>query len=187
MGRKQDPGLAVFVDWAARKKEMFEQQLAGWPNLPGNQVYMDLVIDGRTEQTMRLVFALFIEEVPLAAANFFHLCAQTFDGLGEAGHPLTYRRSQVHRIVKGQFLHGGDVTLQEGRGGDSIYGAAGFEDEKFGLGLRHTAAGLLTMANQGLDTNRSQFLVTLGPAPQLDGRNVIIGRIVSGAMHLEVL
>ena len=126
MGRKQDPGLAVFVDWAARKKEMLEQRVAGWPNLPGNQVYLDLVIDNRTEQTMRLVFALFIEHVPLAAANFFHLAAHTFDGLGEAGQPLTFKRSRIHRIVRGQFLQGGDITLHDGRGGDSIYGAGGF-------------------------------------------------------------
>lgn len=63
---------------------------------------------------------------------------------------------------------------------------SGFEDEAYGLRLRHTCAGLLSMANSGPDSNRSQFMVTLGPAPQLDGKQVIIGRLVSGAMHLQV-
>eukprot|EP00966_Prymnesium_polylepis_P054008 1248421-Prymnesium_polylepis.1 len=93
--------------------------------MAGNQVYLDLTVDGRTEQTMRLVFGLFLEQVPLAAANFYHLCTHTYDGLGEAGHPLWYRRSRIHRVVRGQFLQGGDITLQDGTGGDSIYGAAG--------------------------------------------------------------
>lgn len=148
MGRN-DPGLAVYVDWAARKREVLEQAQAGWPALAGNQVYLDLTIDGRTEQTMRLVFGLFLEQagrarpvvhrsavsfewrvlrapqVPLASANFYHLCKHTYDGLGEAGHPLTYRRSRFHRLVRGKFMQGGDITLRDGTGGDSIYGAAG--------------------------------------------------------------
>eukprot|EP00966_Prymnesium_polylepis_P054009 1248421-Prymnesium_polylepis.2 len=64
---------------------------------------------------------------------------------------------------------------------------AGFEDEPYGLKLRHNAAGLLSVCNTGPDSNRSQFIVTLGPNPQLDGQNVVIGRLVSGAMHLEAL
>lgn len=66
-------------------------------------------------------------------------------GLGEAGHALTYRRSVVHRIVRGNFFEAGDITLGDGRGGDSIFGASGFERESFGLRLSHDAAGLLTM------------------------------------------
>ena len=81
-------------------------------------------------------------QVPLAAANFYHLCTHTFDGLGEAGQPLWYRRSSIHRLVRGQFAMGGDITLHNGSGGDSIYGAAGFEDETFGrngIGVRTCA------------------------------------------------
>lgn len=68
MGR-HDPGLALFVDWAARKKEILEQAQAGWPNLGGNQVYLDFTIDGRREQTMRLVFGLFLEQVFLGCTH----------------------------------------------------------------------------------------------------------------------
>ena len=36
------------------------------------------------------------------------------------------------------------------------------------------------MANFGPDSNTSQFFVTLAPAPHLDGRSVVFGRVVSG-------
>lgn len=46
-------------------------------------------------------------------------------------------------------------------GGESIYGKC-FPDESFSLS--HDREGLLTMANNGPNTNNSQFLITLGPA-----------------------
>ena len=153
-----DPGMATPVDWAPHREAVLEERNQSWPDLPGNQVFLDLVIDGKIEQTMRLVFALFLDEVPLAAANFHALCVQRFDGLGECGKPLCYRRSPIKRIVKGQYIEGGDIT---GTGGDSIYGKNGFEDEPLGLKMKHNGPGLLTMANEGPDSNTSNFMVTL--------------------------
>lgn len=54
-------------------------------------------------------------------------------------------------------------------------------------GLRHTGAGVLTMANHGPDTNTSQFLLLLGPAPTLDGKNTIFGRVCGGMQALKKL
>lgn len=161
-----DPGMAAPVDWTVHKAGILEERNQSWPELPGNQVFLDLVIDGKAEQTMRLVFALFLDEVPLAAANFHALCTQRFDGLGDCGKPLTYRRSTLKRIVKGQYLLGGDIT---GFGGDSIYGKNGFEDEPLGLRMTHNGPGLLTMYNEGPDSNTSEFMVTLAACPDLDG------------------
>jgi hypothetical protein len=56
----------------------------------------------------------------------------------------------------------------DGSGGDSIYGGK-FNDEKPGLKLKHDAAGILSMANSGKNSNSSQFFFTLAPAPQCDG------------------
>merc|ERR1719424_372047 len=53
---------------------------------------------------MRLVFALFLDEVPLAAANFHALCTQRYEGLGDGGAPLTYRRSPISRVSRGGRL-----------------------------------------------------------------------------------
>ncbi|CAB4287111.1 unnamed protein product [Prunus armeniaca] len=74
-------------------------------------------------------------------------------------------------------VQGGDPT-GTGRGGESIYGAK-FEDE-IRTELKHTGAGILSMANAGPNTNGSQFFITLAPCPSLDGKHTIFGRVCKG-------
>lgn len=75
------------------------------------------------------------------------------------------------------MIQTGDPT-GTGRGGSSIYGEK-FEDE-ISTSLKHTGAGVLSMANSGPNTNGSQFFITLAPTPWLDGKHTIFGRVKSG-------
>ncbi|KAK9801860.1 hypothetical protein WJX73_002730 [Symbiochloris irregularis] len=97
-----------------------------------------------------------------------------FAELAERGY---YSGTVVHRIIKDFMIQAGDPT-GTGRGGESIYGK-NFEDE-IHPELKHTGAGILSMANSGPGTNGSQFFVTLAPTPWLDGKHSIFGRVSSG-------
>lgn len=82
------------------------------------------------------------------------------------------------------MIQGGDPT-GTGRGGESIFGGK-FEDE-ITPELRHTGAGILSMANSGPSTNGSQFFITLAPTPWLDGKHTIFGRVCSGMKIIRQL
>ncbi|KAK8751605.1 hypothetical protein OTU49_009433 [Cherax quadricarinatus] len=88
-----------------------------------------------------------------------------------------YNGCKFHRIIRDFMIQGGDPT-GTGRGGASIYGKH-FNDEIHDE-LKHTGAGLLSMANAGPNTNGSQFFITLAPTQWLDGKHAIFGRVSSG-------
>lgn len=113
-----------------------------------------------------IVMELYWEHAPRTCRNMYELSGQGY-----------FDNTIFHRIVKDFVLQAGDPT-GTGRGGVSIYGDA-FEDE-FHDTLKHTGAGILSMANSGPNTNSSQFFITLAPTPWLDGKHAIFGRIKSG-------
>lgn len=44
-----------------------------------------------------------------------------------------------------------------------------------------------SMASVGRDTCGSQFYITLGPNPQMDGRCIVIGKVVEGDTVLNAI
>ena len=104
---------------------------------------------------------------------------QNFAELARRGY---YSGTVFHRLIPNFMVQGGDPT-GTGRGGDSIYGGP-FADE-ITRELKHTGAGVLSMANSGPNTNRSQFFITLAPTPHLDGKHAIFGRVHSGMDVLQ--
>mmetsp|Transcript_2502 Transcript_2502/g.5242 ORF Transcript_2502/g.5242 Transcript_2502/m.5242 type:complete len:158 (-) Transcript_2502:235-708(-) len=109
---------------------------------------------------------LYGKEAPSACQNFATLARQGY-----------YDGTIFHRIIKDFMIQGGDPS-GTGRGGQSCWGQP-FADE-ITRDLKHTGAGILSMANSGPNTNGSQFFVTLAPTPWLDGKHTIFGRVSSG-------
>ncbi|EER36803.1 peptidyl-prolyl cis-trans isomerase-like protein 1 [Histoplasma capsulatum H143] len=82
------------------------------------------------------------------------MTCKNFATLAQRGY---YNNVIFHRIIPNFMIQGGDPT-GTGRGGSSIYGEK-FEDE-ISPALKHTGAGVLSMANSGPNTNGSQFFIT---------------------------
>merc|ERR1712093_590690 len=118
-------------------------------------------------------FELYINEAPKTCKNFYELASRGY-----------YNGTIFHRVIKNFMAQGGDPT-GTGKGGQSIYGKK-FEDE-LTRSLKHTGAGILSMANSGPSTNGSQFFVTLAPTPWLDGKHVVFGQVVAGEEALLAL
>jgi peptidyl-prolyl cis-trans isomerase B (cyclophilin B) len=106
---------------------------------------------------------LYPEHAPKTVNNFLFLAQDGFyDGI------------VFHRVISNFMIQGGDPT-GSGRGGPGYR----FEDECSGNPLRHER-GVISMANAGPDTNGSQFFITHGPQPHLDGRHTVFGKVTRG-------
>jgi peptidyl-prolyl cis-trans isomerase A (cyclophilin A) len=125
---------------------------------------------------------MFEDGAPKTVANFVGLATGKRSWrdpeTGEWSTEPYYDGLIFHRVIDGFMIQGGDPT-GTGRGGPGY----NFRDE-FNPELRHTEAGMLSMANRGPNTNGSQFFITLGATPHLDNRHAVFGKVVGG---LDVL
>lgn len=141
------------------------------PNLPHGIPYFDVeyTVDGE-RRFGRISFELYWKTAEKTANNFYQLVLGTTIG----DRHYKYENSSFHRIIPGFVMQGGDVLKGDGTGSISVYGGT-FADESFKE--KHDRQGKLSMANRGKDTNGSQFFITFGPQPHLDGRHVVFGEV----------
>ena len=107
---------------------------------------------------------LLASQAPATVNNFVFLAREGF-----------YDGVTFHRVISGFMAQTGDPT-GTGTGGPGYR----FADEPSALRLRHDQEGTLSMANAGPNTNGSQFFITFGPTPHLDGKHAVFGRVIKG-------
>jgi cyclophilin family peptidyl-prolyl cis-trans isomerase len=128
--------------------------------------YEAIIYTNRGE--LRLV--LFDEEAPLTVNSFVFLANQGY-----------YDNVIFHRVLPDFMAQGGDPT-GSGSGGPG-YSFVNETDNDLVFDRR----GLLAMANAGPNTNGSQFFITFGPAPHLNGGYTIFGELSAGDDVLSAL
>lgn len=117
-----------------------------------------------------IVLELFADQAPLAVNNFIFLANQGW-----------YDNVTFHRVIEGFVAQSGDPT-GTGFGGPGYAFSNEITPEQ-----NFDEPWVLAMANAGPDSNGSQFFITYGPTPQLDGGYTIFGRVISGMEVVEDL
>jgi peptidyl-prolyl cis-trans isomerase A (cyclophilin A) len=129
---------------------------------------------------------LYADKVPITVANFVGLAR----GLKPWRDPKTRKVEKkpfydgiiFHRVIPRFMVQTGD-PLGQGVGGPGYK----FDDE-IRDDLRHSAGGILSMANAGPDretgggTNGSQFFITERATPWLDGKHTVFGKCKEAEM-----
>jgi cyclophilin family peptidyl-prolyl cis-trans isomerase len=122
-----------------------------------------------------VVCELFYKKTPMTVANYVGLAEGK---LGAWPRRLFFNGLKWHRVVPGFVVQGGDPS-GTGDGGPGYQ----FPDE-FVPGLRHDSPGVLQMANDGPDTNGSQYCLMLSAQNRLNYLHTVFGRVVKG---IEIL
>ncbi len=108
------------------------------------------------------VIQLYPDKAPITVNSFVFLARQGY-----------FNGVTFHRVLSGFMAQGGDPT---GTGG----GGPGYEFVNENSDLTFDKAGVVAMANAGANTNGSQFFITFGPQPSLNGGYTIFGQVISG-------
>jgi len=111
-----------------------------------------------------ITLELFENEAPNTVANFIELVEKGF-----------YNGLKFHRVIDGFMAQGGDPK-GDGTGGPGYSIACECYEENH----RNHFTGSLSMAHAGRDTGGSQFFITFGPTPHLDGKHTVFGRVIDG-------
>ena len=140
------------------------------------KVFFDLELDKKP--IGRIIIMLYFQYAPKTCENFRLLCTGEAGFSDKTGKPLCFKGTIFHRIIPGFMMQGGDFTKFNGTGNESAYNSEGLPEEN--TDLKHSRAGIVSMAKNGTKTNGSQFFITFGPAPWLDGTYTAFGEVIKG-------
>jgi peptidyl-prolyl cis-trans isomerase A (cyclophilin A) len=133
----------------------------------------------------RVVIRLFPDHAPKTVRNFVELAEGgkewTDPRTGRATTSKLYDGTIFHRVIPDFMIQGGD-PLGNGTGGPGYK----FGDE-IHPDLRFDRPYLLAMANAGPGTNGSQFFITVGATPWLNGKHTIFGEVIEGADVVDAI
>mmetsp|Transcript_26530 Transcript_26530/g.76095 ORF Transcript_26530/g.76095 Transcript_26530/m.76095 type:complete len:300 (+) Transcript_26530:627-1526(+) len=130
----------------------------------------------RIETTLGgLNIELHADLTPMACDNFLRHC--------ESGY---YKDTIFHRCIPSFMIQGGDPT-GTGEGGESAFeDGKPFRDEMVSK-LLHQGQGVVSMANSGKNTNKSQFFITFKSCEHLNYKHTVFGRVVGGVDVLRAM
>jgi cyclophilin family peptidyl-prolyl cis-trans isomerase len=110
-----------------------------------------------------IVIQLLADKAPHTVNNFVFLAQQGwFDNI------------TFHRVIPGFVAQTGDPS------GTGLGNPGYYINDEINPTLKYDREGVVGMANSGPDTNGSQFFITYGPAPHLDGGYSIFGQVIQG-------
>ncbi|MEK7879238.1 MAG: peptidylprolyl isomerase [candidate division NC10 bacterium] len=131
----------------------------------GKKVKQTAVITLEKGGEIRIEF--FPADAPKTVENFVTLAKKGYyDGL------------TFHRVVPGFVVQGGDPK-GNGTGGPGYTIKAEFNKQK------HVRGAVAMARSQSPDSAGSQFYITYGPTPHLDGSYTVFGQVVSGMEHVD--
>jgi cyclophilin family peptidyl-prolyl cis-trans isomerase len=149
--------LSIEKIWELHKQELIYQKAD--KNLPQIEI-----------QTNRgaLVLELFEDDAPNAVANFIQLTEKKY-----------YDGQAFHRVLPAFMAQGGDPNSKDNDPKNDGQGGPGYKI-KTEISRRKHFRGVLSYANAGLNTDGSQFFLTVVPTYWLNGKHAVFGRILKG-------
>lgn len=124
-----------------------------------------------------IVIEFFEKETPNTVNNFVKLAKSEF-----------YNGVKFHRIIGNFMIQGGDpLTKEEAK--KHLWGTGGpgykFDDE---IGPTNSnAAGTISMANAGRNTNGSQFFINMADNHFLNPKHTAFGKVVKGMEVVQAI
>lgn len=142
---------------------------AGWAEAQGagggKKVKQTAVVT--LEKGGEIRIELFPEDAPKTVENFVTLAKKGF-----------YNGLTFHRVEPGFVVQGGDPK-GDGTGGPGYKIKAEFNKRK------HVRGTVAMARSQHPDSAGSQFYITFGPQPGLDGAYTVFGQVASGMEHVD--